>query len=297
MQNTGVDTVKRIFVKVYGFGDLERHALNTGFRLSMQRDVSYALWTPDMGQQAELVLLDGESWEASLELANPDNDGLKLIWVGSRPPANAWKAFAGPLHWSAVLEAMDRVYLPHLPMSTDVDADLDLNIDFSSADTVPNAHIELDGSTEDYDAATAPMPLELNSPDDEEPLLPAAQVRRVLLVEANNDERLYWRAKLAAAGFFFVDDAATAETAQSFLAFNVYSLVIVDLDAGWPDVWKLIKDITASRPAIKHLLITRRGLTSVEAVRAWFAGAHTSFAKPMQPGEVKKLLSQLQKNL
>lgn len=296
MKNTGVDTVKRIFVKVYGFSDLERHALNTGFRLSAQREVSYALWSPDAPQDAAVVLLDGDSWEASLALANPDNDDVKLIWVGSNPPTQSWKAFAGPLHWSAVLTVLDEAYLPQWfeqPAYADV---VDVCVDFSADDTQPITR-SLDGSTHDYDAVTAPMPLELTSPDDQEQLLPAAHVKRVLLVESNSDERLYWRAKLAAAGFFFVDEAATAETALSFVAFNVYSLVIVDLDAGSPDVWLLVKHIMASRPAIDHLLITRKGLTSIESARAWFAGAHTTFAKPMQPGEVKKLLSRLHQRI
>ena len=294
MPNTVLDTVKRIFVKVYGFSDAERHALNTGFRLSAQRDVSYALWTTDAQQSAEMVLLDGESWEASLELANPENDGLRLIWVGSRPPAQAWKVFAGPLHWSALLQAMDQVYRPNL--SGSVYFDKDREVDFSSADTQPLT-VGLDGSSDDCDAATVPMPLGLASPSAEELVMPSARIQRVLLVDADFDERLYWRAKLAAAEFFFVDEAATAETARSFLAFNVYSLVIVDLDSGRPDVWKLVKDVMLSKPAIKHLLITRKGLNSLEAVRAWFAGAHTSFAKPVQPGEVKKLLAELQYKL
>lgn len=296
MKNIGVDTVKRIFVKVYGFSDLERHALNTGFRLSAQRPVSYALWSPDCQQDAAVVLLDGESWEASLALANPDNDDVKLIWVGSNSPSQAWKTFAGPLQWSAVLTVLDEVYLPQLFAQPAYDGVVDVGIDFSADDTQPIT-LGLDGSTHDYDAVTAPMPLELTSPEDEDQPLPAAHVKRVLLVEANSDERLYWRAKLAAAGFFFVDEATTAETARSFVAFNVYSLVIVDLDAGSPDVWLLVKHIMASRPAIDHLLITRKGLTSIESARAWFAGAHKTFAKPMQPGDVKKLLSKLQQRI
>ena len=296
MKNTGIDTVKRIFVKVYGFSDLERHALNTGFRLSTQRAVSYALWSPESQQDAAVVLLDGESWEASLALANPDNDDIKLIWVGSHPPAQAWKTFAEPMQWSAVLTALDELYLPHLLAQSTNAGVVDIGVDFLADDTQP-IHVGFDGSTHDYDAVTAPMLLELTSPDDEDQLLPASNVKRVLLVEANSDERLYWRAKLAEVGFFFVDEAATAETAQSFVAFNVYSLVIVDLDAGSPNVWQLVKHIVASRPAIDHLLITRKGLTSTEVVRAWFAGAHKTFAKPMQPAEVKKLLSKLQQRL
>ena len=213
-----------------------------------------------------MVLLDGENWEASLALANPDNDDLKLIWVGSHPPAQAWKTFAGPLQWSAVLTVLDAVYLPQLLAQPTYAGVVDVGVDFSADDTQPIT-LGIDGSTHDYDAVTAPMPLELTSPDDEDQLLPVSHVKRVLLVEANSDERLYWRAKLAEAGFFFVDEAATAETAQSFVAFNVYSLVIVDLDAGSPDVWLLVKHIVASRPAIDHLLITRKGLTSIEAAR------------------------------
>ena len=69
----------------------------------------------------------------------------------------------------------------------------------------------------------------------------------MLRVELNNRERLYWRAKLAAAGFFFEDEAATGGTMLFFLAFNVYSFVVTDLDAGLPDVWRLVRDIMASR--------------------------------------------------
>ena len=37
---------QRIYVSVVGFSDVERHALNTIFRLSEERDVSYAPWVP-----------------------------------------------------------------------------------------------------------------------------------------------------------------------------------------------------------------------------------------------------------
>ena len=37
---------QRVFVKVTGFTDVERHALNTVFRLSEQRGIIYSLWVP-----------------------------------------------------------------------------------------------------------------------------------------------------------------------------------------------------------------------------------------------------------
>jgi hypothetical protein len=41
--------------------------------------------------EADMALIDGDSWEATLELANPAHDDLKLIWIGDNPPPGpAW---------------------------------------------------------------------------------------------------------------------------------------------------------------------------------------------------------------
>ena len=107
MNNTGAAAVKQVFVKVFGFSDVERHALNTVFRLSETRPTAYALWVESAPHAAELALIDGDSWEAALELANPAHDGLTLIWVGDRAPARASLVMARPLQWAAVLDGMD----------------------------------------------------------------------------------------------------------------------------------------------------------------------------------------------
>ena len=60
---------QRVFVKVVGFTDVERHALNTVFRLSDSRETSYCLWMPDAPEPAQLALFDGQSYEAPIELA------------------------------------------------------------------------------------------------------------------------------------------------------------------------------------------------------------------------------------
>ena len=57
MTNTGGEAVKRVFVKVFGFDDVERHALNTVFRLSETRPVAYALWLLPGNIQAPANLL------------------------------------------------------------------------------------------------------------------------------------------------------------------------------------------------------------------------------------------------
>lgn len=100
-----------VFVKVVGFRDVERHALNTVFRLSAERQPCYALWTPQAPVMPHVALIDTESYEAGLALASPGlNRNLKLICVGKGAPANAWRVFSRPIEWSAVLQAMDELF-------------------------------------------------------------------------------------------------------------------------------------------------------------------------------------------
>ena len=111
-----------VFVKVVGFRDVERHALNTIFRLSADRPTCYALWTPDAPVMPHVALIDVESYEAGLALASPGlNRNLKLICVGAGAPAHAWRVFSRPLNWTAVLYAMDQLFA-----QVGVDIDLDL---------------------------------------------------------------------------------------------------------------------------------------------------------------------------
>lgn len=114
---------KTVFVKVVGFRDVERHALNTIFRLSLERPICYTLWTPESPVMPHLVLVDVESYEAGLALASPGlNRNLKLICVGHGAPPHAWRVFSRPLNWTAVLHSMDQLFAQP---SVDIDLDLE----------------------------------------------------------------------------------------------------------------------------------------------------------------------------
>jgi hypothetical protein len=115
----------QVFVKVLGFDDTERHALNTLFRLSESGPVHYLLWAPDAPAAAKLALVDGESYEAQLSLGLQQDAALQLVWVGDNPPAGAARTFARPLHWPHVVQAMDSLFgiLP------DMDLDLGMDLD------------------------------------------------------------------------------------------------------------------------------------------------------------------------
>lgn len=262
--------VKPIFVKYYGFSDAERHALHTLFRLSESHPVVYAPWTAESPGAAQVVLIEGDSWEAALALANPSHDSLKLAWVGAGAPAGAWRVFDAPVKWSALIEAMDHEFLPVTSKALSLDLDLAHDADLD---------VHFDGEED-----TAPMALEGAAP---------AAARRVLVVDAGRDERLYLRAKLASAGLFAVDEAASGAEALELLRGVAYHLVIVDLGLTDMDSWQVIKAVDGIRPAIAHMFVTgsepiwRRGL------KARYSGAQVYLPKPLDPEKLKKLLQNI----
>ncbi len=286
MKNTGNGAVKRIFVKVFGFSDVERHALNTVFRLSESRPTAYALWTAAAPAAAEVALIDGDSWEAALELANPSHDPLKLIWVGDRAPARASLVMARPLQWAAVIEGMDALFArapaQALPAAKGAAPDADLDLDLLSESIAgPDQGLDVDS-----EAVTAPAPLE--SPEPLEPSEP--DPLPVLVVDADPAARLYLRAKLAMAELMQIDEAATGAEALQRLRTRRYALVILDLGLPDMDSWLLVKQVGEVRPAVGFLILTGSRVSWLDGVRGWFAGARGCLRKPLHPGKLKQLL-------
>lgn len=271
--------MKRIFVKYYGFSDAERHALESMLSLSESRDVVYSAWTAQTAEAVhapDVLIIDGDSWEAVLELANPSHDAVRLIWVGDETPLEAWRVFQAPVKWSAVLDAMDKEFAPAAPAPEPVSAPVDLDLTHEQ-----DLDVQLDENGDD----TQPLPLEPGE-------LPAPG-RRVLLVDRGREDRLYLRAKLAAAGLHEVDEAATGTEALVLLNTHAYHLVTVDLGLSDMDPWKLVKAVDNTRPAIAHLFITGSSPGWRSGARAWFAGARVYLSKPIHPGQLKSLLRKI----
>ncbi|MDO9114323.1 MAG: response regulator [Polaromonas sp.] len=270
--------MKRIFVKFFGFSGTERQALDLVFRLSESRDVVYSAWTSQTAEAMEapdVLIIDGDSWEAVLALANPVHDGLKLIWIGGDAPAQAWRVFPAPVKWSGVLDAMDEAYgLLPLPSSPEARASSPIDLDL--------AHDEDLDVVLDQGDATEPLPLEPGA-------LPLVG-RRVLVVDPGRDDRLYLRAKLAAAGLHEVDEAATGTEALILLNTHAYLLVTVDLGLTDMDPWQLVKAVDNTRPAIAHMFVTGTAPAWQQGLRARFSGAQVYLRKPLHPGQLKKLL-------
>lgn len=263
--------MKRIFVKYFGFSDAERHALETVFRLSESGQTAYAPWTQACPEAPAVLLVDGDSWEAVLELANPQHDGIRLVWIGDGAPAEAWRVMAAPVRWSAVIEALDAEF--GTPHTDAISLDLDL-----AHEQDMDVHLDADGEDD-----TAPMALDG----------PAAATRRVLVVDAGRDARLYLRAKLAGAGLYEVDEAASGAEALALLSSHSYHLVMVDLGLTDMDSWQLVKAVDNTRPAIAHMFITGAEPAWRRGLQARFSGAQVYLPKPLDPEKLRILLQNL----
>jgi CheY-like chemotaxis protein len=245
----------RVYVKVVGFSDVERHALNTVFRLSELRPTSYALWAPDAPEAPLLCLIDGASYEAPVEMASPSTDvTLKLIWVGDDAPDRAWRVFDRPLAWARVVAAMDEVFAPP--------AALDFNLDDDPA-----------------------------GPDTEPPD-PVPNGKRALIVAASREDRLYMRARLALAELTQADEATTAAEAHEFLRGGGYAVALVDFGLPDADGWAFMKDVAGGRSAVPHVIVTKPRASAGERLRARLAGA-ALLDKPPDPGRLQRLLQKV----
>ena len=246
---------QRVFVKVVGFTDVERHALNTVFRLSEQRETIYSLWMADAPDAPQLALVDGQSYEARLEMESPRNAGLKLIWVGEGASADAWRTFERPMSWPDVVNAMDQLFAP--PEALDFDLDYDSGV----PDTLP--------------------------PEEGPP------VKRALIACADRDERLYLRAKLALADLTQADEAETGAHALELTRAHQYAVALVDFALPDVDGWAFLKELNETRPAIPHVILTKENASVPERLRAWFSGAQGLFDKPPHPGKLQDLLDKV----
>jgi CheY-like chemotaxis protein len=255
---------QRIFVNVIGFSDVERHALNTVFRLSEERETAYAPWTSSSPEPARMLLIDGDDREARLELNWPGNAGLKLVWVGADAPAHAWRSFQRPLSWPEVVRSMDELFAPPVVLDVDLEAEPPLDIDLDAA----------------------------GGPDTQPSQLDAESGKRALIAAASNEDRLYLRARLALAGISQVDEAMAAVQVLELIETNRYDLVLLDFALPGMPGWTLLKGLRQAPVRIPHIVILKPHPSLNDRLRALLTGARL-LAKPPHPGRLQTALSKV----
>lgn len=256
---------ERVFIRVVGFTDVERHALNTVFRLSEENDTHYSLWTVDAPELAQLALLDGGADEARREAESALAKGLHLVWVGDNAPEGAWRSFQRPIAWTEVVQAMDQLF-----GANELDFDVSSPVD-----------LDLGGDG----------PTESGGPDTQPSQLPEPG-KRALIASADRDERLYLRAKLALADLCQADEAESAAEALELLRNNAYEVALVDFGLPGDEGWRFLKHLKAQQ-GVPHVIVTKDGATVAQRVRAWFAGAEAFLDKPPDPIKLRNLLQRV----
>ena len=263
---------QRILVSVVGFSDVERHALNTIFRLSQERELSYAPWVPLFApgtsmptNVAQVALVDGESLEAVLSHAKEMPAGQRLIWVGADAPEHAWRVLQRPIDWAEVVNELDAVFAAH----------------------------QVDSGLLDLDV-TSPAPLEVDRALRGEPI---DQIRRAVVVGTDEHEGTYFRTRLALAGVGHVDEATDTARALELMERHRYVCGVFNLDDHRMDVWTVMRQFVSLHPQALTLATTelagplagwwRRLRIRRDAHRV---GTTALLERPLQPAQVSKWL-------
>jgi CheY-like chemotaxis protein len=267
---------KQIFVRVIGFSEAERHALNTVFRLSESEALRFSLWSDAKAGLAppEVLLLDGESWEARLEMAENHAEGTRLVWIGPNCPGKAHAVFGRPLNWPHIVRHMnallggDAASQPVAKLDTPAEIDLDLSASPGDERAQPGGE-------------TQPQALAAQAD---------APGKRILIADSDRVSRLYLRAKLAAIGPLAVDEAATGAEALALLGQADYAVVLLDIEPLDMDGWRLLKAVQTLKPKGGHLIVMGKGLSWFAKARARWVGVTAVITKPPHPARLANLL-------
>jgi hypothetical protein len=263
--------MQRIFVSVVGFTDVERHALNTVFRLSEERSPSYGLWPPLMSPgsatvlaHAQVALVDGECAEAVLFQARALPQGQRLIWVGANAPDHAWRVVDRPIHWASLLDDLDAVFAAYQIDSGLLDLDI----------TEPGCLEAEDGGNR--------------------------ALRRALLVGSSREECFYLRSRLALVGVVDIDEANSNESALMFMGRYDYCCGVFNLDDLQIDAWSLARVFAERFPRA----LTMGSSELAGPLAAWWrrrrvrrdtrrAGIRALISRPLQPPELSRWMDLL----
>lgn len=246
---------QHVFIKVVGFSDDERHALEEWFRLSEQCRTTYRLWPHESDVPPALALLDAQSHEAGVEAESALQRGLRIAWVGNHPPAQAWRSFPSLASWPEVMEALDTLFASDRSVDIEIGLDLDLELGDATA--------------------------------------PAASQKQALIVSASREQRLYLRARLALARLTLADEADSATQAVELARDKQYDIALVD--GSLPDMngWSLLRQLRTGRHPIRRVAMSQGARSVPQRVRAWMAGVDALLGEPPDPQRLGAWLSRV----
>lgn len=264
-----------VLIKVLGFSDVERHALNSLLRISQQRSPSFDLWTPTSQTGPTAILIDGKMRQADIEAAQASAQypHARVLWFGTHPPAQAWQAFNRPIPWVRILQAMDAAHALEVKAGQSANAQ------------------GFDVASEDFDD-TAPAAQEAEHV--------IAHAKRILIADDDLTCRLYMRAKLASLNLTQVDEASSGQEALQMALQKHYDCIFLDIDmppGNGFEVCRAIKRQASTIPGqaatrAKVIMLTSRSGV-FDRVRGNLMGADAYVTKPPLPARLSEIILSL----
>jgi CheY-like chemotaxis protein len=190
-------------------------------------------------------------------------------------------------------------------VSLDVDLGLDLDLDLSvapeSASEGPLASLDALGALP-ADSSAATQPLVRAVPG-------GAPTRRVLVISADADERMYARARFAVRRVGWLDEVSTSTQAMAAMDDVRYGLALINLDSPVIDAWALARRFREVQPQavmvatsdmvgrVSWLAVGRRWRAWQLHRRARAEGFDALLAKPLRGRHLMALVDRLEQAL
>ena len=243
-------------------------------------------------------------------------------WLADTLPPDA----ADDLTFSKVDIDIDLGLEPEPTGHVDLDIELDVMVstdpmyDFGKAVAAADATVQADSAVVGGEPMFSPQPQVTSAPaivaklspapsdgwrDTERRLPPSWADKRVMVVSADESERMYLRARLSLARLVWADEATTTTQALAALATRPYAMAFVNVDSVTVDVHAIAAQLRA-RNVGATLILTSNAVSGGHPLnpftrwRRWrlshLVGHDRNaevLAKPLEPAEVIGLLSRL----
>ncbi len=300
-------------IRVIGLTDTERHAFNSVVRLSQGRKPSYTIWQPGEGRP-DVLLLDGQHADSAKVAQSNREQPDHMIWLGSDVPDFVHYSLQRPLQWMMVLQQMDTLiarHAPTMPPSDFVKTQAPEEVEPSFQPTMPQGEAHSDApdsrspiALSDFNVSGSgssgrSAPILYLQGDDSLGRAPDKR-KRVLIVDANTQFRLYLKAVLSVGNELLVEETANLQEALLMAHELAYDSVLIDMAFAADGAFSLCKSIVSSAMNLRpgdtrisrpNVYLLSQSAGPIKKLQAKRAGANGILIRPRNQEQLDTLFA------